>query len=247
MEEPIYNIQRVVLNVIEDLKDFGVGMKDYRRLENIAVRDYRRVFRMGTVPSLVSEYINIDYATRVWQMPGDLFRYTKVAYEIGGRLLTLGVDPTLSLAEVPDICAGSIDTFNLNTVTGGFYFAPGVTGQRVMYAMGGGFNINYYRADYDRRIIIFSEQLPPSRAVVEYLSAGKNVNAMTLVPVASEDALDKYLKWQFCSLSKNLRPLAPEFEAQYEMARIRAIQVTRAFNIEEGLDQIYRSSGFRLR
>lgn len=247
MDEPIYNIKRIVLNVIEDLKDFGVGMKDYRRLANIAVRDYRRVFRIGTVPSLVSEYVNIDYATRVWQMPGDLFRYTKVAYEYEGRLITLGIDPMLSLAQVPGICDGSIDTLNLNTITGGFYFAPGITGQRVMYAMGGGFNLNYYRPDYDRRIIIFSEQLPPGRAVVEYLSAGKGINDMTLIPISAEDAMDKYLKWQFCSLSKDLRALAPEFEQQYEFARIRAVQVVRAFTISEGLDQIYKSSGFKIR
>lgn len=247
MDEPIYNIHRCVLNVISDLSDFGVGMKDYARLRNIAVRDYRRVFRLGAVPSLVSKWVNIDYATRVWQMPPDLFRYTKIAYEFNGRLVTLGIDNNINLAEVPDMCEKGIDITNINTFTNGFFLAPIGTNQKVYYASGGGFALNYYRPDYERRIIVFSDVLPPGRAVVEYLSAGANISELTLVPIAAEKALDAYLKWQFCKLSKELRPLAQDFEMEYNSALLTTIQTTFEFNIEEGLDQVYRSSGFKLR
>lgn len=248
MSEPIYNIQRVVLNVIEDLKYYGATTKDYARLENMAVRFYRSKLRGFNMPSLVSEFINIDYTTRIWTFPGDYIRYTKVAYLFGNRLWTLGVDDSLSLAETPEPCSDPIDQAALPVAgAGGYWIAPTAGTTKTYYASGGGFNLNYYRVNNEKGYIQFSENLPVGKGVIEYLSAGKGVNGLTLVPLAYEYAFDRYLKWQYCDLKPELKNAGQFFQQEYDMALWDANILKKAPLMEEIQDYLWKASGFKIR
>lgn len=246
MDEPVNNIQRVVLDAISDLKFYGATMKDYRWLENIAVKFYRTKLRGFNMPSLVSVEVGVDNATRIWAFPADFIRYTKIAYRHNGRLWTLGYDNSLDLSEVPEPCGDSIDDATIEP-RGGFWFAPYITGGRTYYATGGGFNVNYYRPNYEKGYIQFSESLPVGRAVIEYLSAGRQVDGYTLVPIAYEYAFNRYLKWQYCDLNPRWKAAAGGFRQEYEGAMWDANILSKAPTQQELLDEIYRSCGFRLR
>lgn len=244
-EEPINNIQRVVLNVIEDLKEYGITTGSYRRIENMAVRFYRTKLRGGgNMPSLVSVYANIDFQTRIWSFPSDYIQYTRVAYEHNGVLWTLSLNPNLSMAKMPPTC-DSIENANENEMIGGYWFAPFWGTTRVPYASGGGFNVNYYRVG--ENFIQFYDSLPPGRAVIEYLSAGKAVNGNTLVPIVYEYAFDRYLKWQICELDPQYVKLSTMFRQEYDGALWDANVIRKGKTPREMLDIMYRSSGFKLR
>lgn len=243
--EPIFNIQRICLNVISDMEDYGAKTSNYRRLENMAVRYYRTKFRGFNAPSLVSVNTNVDNVTRVWAFPPDYIRYTKIAYNINGRLWTLGCDESINLSNSPQICQTPIQSSPV--VIGGYWMAGGIwNGYQTAYATGGGFNINYYRVYETEGYIQFAQSLPVGRAVVEYLSAGRGVNGMTLIPIAFEYAFDKYLKWQFCMSKKDLVRLGKEYQEQYELAMFDARSLMGK-NPQEYMDEWYRASGFKLR
>jgi hypothetical protein len=243
--EPVNNIQRIVLNAIEDLSEYGVTTAKYSKIENMAVQYYRTIFRGQNAPSLVSVAVNIDYATRVWSFPSDYIQYTRVAYELNGRLWTLGRLNDISLASSPDVCQQEIGVASIPV--SGYWLAGGYwNGYQTAYASGGGFNINYYRVYETERFIQFAESLPPGRAIVEYLSAGRGVNGMTLVPISYEYAFKLFIKWQYCLHSPKLAKLAPQFEFDYGMAMWNS-NLMKSPNVREYMDEWYRASGFTLR
>lgn len=248
MDEPIHNIQRVVLSSLNALKFYGATMRHYKWMENIAVQFYRTKLRGYNMPSLVSVRTSLTDNSRVWDFPSDLIRYTKVAYEVGGQLVTLGIDESLDLSESPPLCQNGIDEVNNQTLLyGGYWLAPGWGMQKTFYASGGGFTLNYYRPDYEKRRLVFRENLPPGRLVIEYLSSGRGVNGLTLVPIAYEFAFDRYLKYQFCDLNPSLKSAASGFRQEYEDAKWDANVLMGKYPVYEMTDTVYRSSGFHLR
>lgn len=248
MAEPIRNISFVTMSVISQLKFYGVGTKDYAWLEEIASRHYQTKLRAFNMPSLRSEKVNVDYATRMWAYPSDYIRYTKIAYSYNGQLYLLGVDNNLDLSDKPEVCDEEIET--QPTVNGGYYlwgYGFGGVGT-TPYAAGGGFSANYYRDYPDKRYIQFRNTLPPGVAVIEYLSMGKNVNGETLVLPTFEDALHKYLMWQACELMNNpqLTPMSKDKERQYKDA-IWDSKILSGPHTYEYQKELYRACGFVLR
>ncbi len=244
--EPVNNIQRIVLNVIESMRDYGITTARYAWLENEAVRFYRNKLRGYNMPSLVSVNVNVDYATRLWAFPSDYIQYTRVAYNSNGFLVTLGRNDNINLSNGPAVCATPINQLTTPPVSG-FWLAPLWGTSLPLYSSGGGFAANYYRVNEADGYIQFSETLTPGRAVVEYLSTGRGINGYTLVPVVYEYAFDKYLKWQLCLLSKDLVKLSPAFEQDYRDSLWDANIIKKAPTTREMMDVIYQTCGFKLR
>lgn len=244
--EPVNNIQRICLNVIESMKDYGITTSRYVWLENEAVRFYRTKLRGYNMPSLVSVNVNVDQQTRIWSFPGDYIQYTRVAYNHNGFLVTLGRNDDINFSNGPELCETPIEQLTIPPISG-YYLAPLWGTNVTLYSSGGGFSENYYRVNEDKGYIQFSESLNPGKAVVEYLSAGRGVNGYTLVPIAYEYAFDKYLKWQLCLLTKNLVKLSPAFEEDYRNSLWDANILKKAPTTKEMMDVIYQTCGFKLR
>lgn len=248
MADPIRNISFVTLSVINQLKFYGIGMKHYAWLEEIAVRHYQTRLRGFEMPSIKSVKVNVDYATRIWPYPSDYIQYTKIAYSHNGKLYLLGVDNAIDLSETPPICDQPIED-NPNP-TGGYYIWGWGGGQisTTPYASGGGFSANYYKDYPDKKYIQFSNALPPGYAVVEYLSMGNGVGGETLVLAAFEDALHKYLMWQVAELAAipGLTQTAKDKERQYKDA-IWDSKILSGPRLYEYQKELYRACGFALR
>lgn len=241
--EPIHNIQRLVLVVIEELKEYGVTTAKYRWLEMVATEFYRTVLRGFNMPSLVSEKMTINYGVRNWAFPPDYIQFTKIAYNVNGRLVTLGYFEEMNIADAPQSCPGSLEDVPLSN--GGFWLAPYWGSNLNLYSSGGGFARNYYRV-VNNQYIQFSQDLPPGEAIVEYLSSGKAVNGLTLIPIAYEHSFKNYLKWQFCLLNLKYIKLAPTFRELYDGA-IWNSNALMGKPIEAFLDEMYKVSGFKIR
>jgi hypothetical protein len=233
------------------MKNFGYSMNDYDWIEQLAIEFYQHKLSAFNMPSVVAEYVDVDANTKIWPMPADYIRYTKVGYKTGNRVWTLGVDNTLAFQD-PDAC-GTIEEAQSNPNYGnssGFWIAEGFyngTYFGPIYTAGGGFNVNYYRVNDKQRYIQFAEALPNGKAVIEYLSSGKNVCGNTLIPLAYFDAFQKYLLWQMCELKPELINLAKDRERQYTDAMWDANIVAKSPTVDEIMDTIYGASGFNIR
>jgi hypothetical protein len=251
MKDPVKNITHIVLTAINRMKNFGYSMNDYDWIEQLAIEFYQHKLSAFNMPSVVAEYVDVDANTKIWAMPADYIRYTKVGYKTGNRVWTLGIDNTLAFQE-PDAC-GTIEEAQNNPNYGnssGFWIAEGFyngTYFGPIYTAGGGFNVNYYRVNDKQRYIQFAEALPNGKAVIEYLSSGKNVCGNTLIPLAYFDSFQKYLLWQMCELKPELINLAKDKERQYTDAMWDANIVAKSPTVDEIMDTIYGASGFNIR
>jgi len=251
MTDPVKNITHVVLTAINRMKNFNYSITDYEWLEQIAIEYYQQELSAYNMPSVVAEYVNVDTNTRIWPMPADYIKYTKVGYKIGNRVWTLGIDNSIAFDTVGPCETITEASLNPNVSVGtGFWIAEGFyngTYYGPLYTAGGGFNVNYYRVNDKERYIQFVEALPNGQAVVEYLSSGKNVCGNTLVPLSYVDAFQKYLLWQMCELKPELINLAKDRERQYKDSLWDANILAKGPSVDEIMDTIYGASGFNIR
>lgn len=243
------NIKYLVLSTINRLKNAGVSSADYVWLLQIAREYYAEKFRGFNVPSLVSTEINVNLANRVWSFPPDFIALSKVAYKTGnGRLWELTRDDSIDLTEAPTACSPEEYVNNDLTVIWSPLFWSGNYGG-AWYGSQGGWNSNYYRVDYDKRLIVFKESVPVGRGVIEYLGAGKVVDENTIIPLPYVDAFRKYLIWQSYEYSGDDRLIreAKDKERQYNEALFDSNILGKGDLMNELLDSLYRGSAFTLR
>ena len=147
--EPVKNITYVTMSAISRMKNFGYTTSDYEWIEQLAIEFYQEKLRGYEMPSVVVEYVTVNANTRIWPMPSDFIRYTKVGYKIGNRVWTLGIDNTIALSSGPEIC-NDIRSAESGAIGSGFWIAEGFyngTYYGPLYTAGGGFNVNYYRVN----------------------------------------------------------------------------------------------------
>jgi hypothetical protein len=238
-------IGNIVLSTINRLKNFGVSTTDYMDMLEIATASYSEKMQGFNMPSVITIEIPINLANRVWNLPSDFVALGKVGYRDGKRIWTLTQDDTLDLTDYPEPCEAP--TNNTAQTSGG---VPSYAwGQYTRYGEGGGKNVNYYRVDWQRRRILFSESIPIGFGVVEYLSMGRNVNEDTFVPLAYVDAFRNLLMWKCAELSDNERlfSMSKDYERQYKETVWDANILAKSPTVSELLDSLYKSSGFTLR
>lgn len=246
---PEKNIKYLVLSTINRLKKMGVDTSDYVWLLQIAIEFYSEKLRGFNMPSLVSEEIPVNLQNRIWAFPADLMAVSRLAYRSGdGRLWELSPDPNMDLSREIEACG--VPEYN-NEATGAIwnsaFWASGFSG--TMYASRGNINTNYYRIDYDKRRVVFSEGVPVGTGVVEYLSAGKDVGENTIIPLPYVDAFRKYLIWQACENSPMPlhQNMSKDKERQYNESMYDAKTLGMSEGIRELLYNLYEESGFSLR
>jgi hypothetical protein len=100
--EPVKNITYVTMSAISRMKNFGYTTSDYEWIEQLAIEFYQEKLRGYEMPSVVVDYVTVNANTRIWPMPSDFIRYTKVGYKIGNRVWTLGIDNTIALSTGPE-------------------------------------------------------------------------------------------------------------------------------------------------
>lgn len=251
MGERISNIDSIVTSTLNQMKDYGLGQKDYAWLMNIAVGFYSDRLRGFNMPSLVCEKFPVDLKTRIWSFPSDYMRYTKIAYKMGNSMgiNILGLNEDLNISNPIGSCAEPIQS--APPMQEGYWLAgvvdfSGAVAQP-LYATGGGFAENYYRPDYHNRCIRFNDNLPVGMAFIEYLSSGKGVDGSTLVPLTYRAAFEMFLKAEICLLRKGLINIEPLFRRQFNAQMWDSNLLEKGLTEQEHRDVVYRASGFNLR
>lgn len=195
--------------------------------------------------SLRTIYGKIDNGARVFTMPGDCIRISKVGLKAGRRIWTLTPDTSLTYPEEFFRCESDqndgvvLDGFFPTGYFGYFYNYPN-------YTVGGGRNENYYRIDGNN--IIFDHNIPDGKLVIEYFSNGADVNENTLIDTAYAEPFRLYLMSEYCFHKGNSQDQSKykELQIQYEAAQWSANLLVKAPRLSEMIDALAQSSELNL-
>lgn len=240
--QPTKNIRYFVLSTISQLKKFGLSTSDYAWLTEISTAFFTEELRAFNAPSLESDTIEINLANRVWAFPNDFIALSRVAYTDGRFLWDLTVDNSINFEAAPTPCEEP------NYGQGNFYINPywfyDVAWKG--YGSKGANNVNYYRVDFNRRQIIFSESIRAGRGVIEYISAGKDIGEHTLVPLGYASAFRKYIIWKALEFSNTQSgmSMAKDAERQYKEMLWDSNILVKAPTPQEYADAINRGTSF---
>jgi len=195
--------------------------------------------------SLKTIYAKIDMGARVFTMPPDSIRISKIGLKAGRRIWTLTADTSLTYPENFFSCKEDetdqtlIDGFFPSGYFGYFYNYPN-------YTIGGGRNENYYRIDGNN--IIFDHNIPDGQLIIEYFSNGSGVNENTLIDVAYAEPFRLYLMSEYCFHKGNTEDKSKykELQMQYEAAQWSANLLVKAPRLTEMIDALAQSSELNL-
>jgi hypothetical protein len=195
--------------------------------------------------SLRTIYAKIDMGARVFTMPSDSIRISKIGLKAGRRIWTLTQDSSLTYPEEFFQCESDksdqvlLDGFFPVGYFGYFYSYPN-------YTIGGGRNENYYRIDGNN--IIFDHNIPDGQLIIEYFSNGSEVNENTLIDAAYAEPFRLYLMSEYCFHKGNAEDKSKykELQMQYEAAQWSANLLVKAPRLTEMIDAIAQSSELNL-
>lgn len=195
--------------------------------------------------SLKTINAKIDTGARVFTMPGDCMRISKIGLKSGRRIWTLTPDTSLTYPESFFSCTQDdsdeviLDGFFPSGYFGYFYNYPS-------YGVGGGKNDNYYRIDGNN--IIFDHNIPDGQLIIEYFSNGADVNENTMIDVAYAEPFRLYLMSEYCFHKGTAldRSKYKELQMQYEAAQWSANLLVKAPRLTEMIDALAQSSELNL-
>jgi hypothetical protein len=195
--------------------------------------------------SLRTIYGKIDTGARVFTMPGDCMRISKVGLKSGRRIWTLTADTSLTYPEEFFRCES--DATDPVVVDGFFpYGYFGFFNNQTQFGLGGGRNQNYYRIDGNN--IIFDHNIPDGQLVIEYFSNGAAVDENTLIDTAYAEPFRLYLMSEYCLHKGNGedRSKYKELQIQYEAAQWSANLLVKAPRLSEMIDALAQASELNL-
>lgn len=195
--------------------------------------------------SLKTTYASLENTARVFTMPQDCMRISKVGVKVGHRIWTLTSDTSLTYPENFFTCDGDkddpvvMDGLYPMGYFGFFYNYPN-------YTVGGGRNENYYRID--GRNIIFDHNIPDGKLIIEYFSNGSDIDENTLIEVAYAEPFRLYLMSEYCFHRGGSGDMAKykELQLQYEAAQWSANLLFKASRLSEMIDALAQSSELNL-
>lgn len=195
--------------------------------------------------SLKTINASIDTGARVFTMPQDCMRISKVGIRSGRRIWTLTPDTSLTYPEEIFTCESDkddpvvLDGFYPTGYFGYFYNYPN-------YTVGGGRNENYYRID--GRNIIFDHNIPDGKLIIEYFSNGSDIDENTLIDVAYAEPFRLYLMSEYCFHRGSSTDMAKykELQLQYEAAQWNANVLVKSPRLYEMIDALAQSSELNL-
>lgn len=243
----VITLDYVVNSVLNQLGDYT--QRNYDRYLQFAIEGFGQL-NMFYLPSVRVVHLQMNDALVV-PLPPDCIDYTKIAVCINGKLWTLSVNnnmciPRAEQCGIPIREIVSNPSALVSAPTDGYAF-PGHYYNGIyyggLYGIGGGFNTAYYRIDWERRLIIFSGQIPQNEVVLEYISTGVSKSGTTLIPYQALAPLKAYVQWQRIEFNDKITLGEKQRKETLFNQECMALQAFESkFTVDEYLDMCYRSS-----
>lgn len=239
------SIDKVIRDASE--RDGDTDYKYYQRnmrLANAAVSD----LTLMIIPVIKSVVVEVD-TTKIYEVPNDFIRYTKVGVCRNGRIITLSLDNDLCVDETPCNCKtleeaeAMIESLSLGNINAnyGYEFLGYDNAYPIgeLYGLAGGFNIHgYYKFDKSNNRFIFRNLQVGEKVIIEYKSNGVG-NGASVVPTEAQEAIVNFILWK---ANEKTNPSFSDrayrnYKIQYEKLR----KIYGSFTESEWRDSIYRS------
>lgn len=223
--------------------------REYTWLEQVAIEYLSDKAPLDGNVSLKCAYIDLGSTARIFKLPTDCMRISKIALRSGNRVWTLTVDNNLAIPENVFDCTTDQD---VSSEFAGFYPYSYAYGwwNSPMYTLGAGQNVRYYRIIEGQggKEIIFSHNIPDGRLIVEYLSNGSNISGDTMIDTTYSEPFRLYLMSQYVMFkgTREEKSMYKELQIQYEAAQWEANTLAKADRIYEIIDAMAQSSEFNL-
>lgn len=194
--------------------------------------------------SLKTIRTKIDNNARIFTLPSDAVRISRIGLKAGRRLWTLTPDTSLTFPDIFECEADKDDPL----ITTGFYPSGyfGYLNGTPYYTLGGGENSAYYRID--GRNVVFSHEIPDGELIIEYFSNGSDVDEKTLIEVGYAEATRLYLMSEYC-LHKGSREDRAKYQAlrmEYEATTWNTNAFVKTERLSEIIDARAQSTAFNL-
>jgi hypothetical protein len=217
-----------------------VGGKDYVWMKQQAIEFIK--FRLPQNGCLFTnvDYVKLSPSNKVYTLPSGAVSVTKIGYLQGNRVYSLTVDNTLALPNNEEfMCDGYPNT---NIVEGFFpNFLESFNAPSYSSATGGR-NVNYYRKN--GRQIIFSNEIPNGKLVIEYIGIG-DVSEGTIIEPAYVRMLKLWLIREY-NVHKGDKSMVAFNSAEYEAESYNANTLLYSPELREITDAIRRATHFSL-
>jgi hypothetical protein len=244
---PIKNIEYVVQSSLNRVKG---QTAEIPRVEQIAIEWMTEVVR-GTTPFPCMKVAHLKVNSLMQApLPSDYMRYSKIALNYGGRLITLGLDVNMNIPTTMqatnfeqvnnDEASTNQGVFFINHTWRGTYYPA-------LFALGGGFNQAYYRIDPTNTFIQLSNGVDGGDVVLEYLSTGIDVNSQTLVPPYYLEPMRNYIIWQLAEFEPQKYPVNSQNRERIYTESMAEAAMAQGNTIDEILDAYYSAPGLKLR
>jgi hypothetical protein len=216
------------------------GGKDYSWMKQQAIEFIKFRFPQNGCLFLNVDYVKLSPSNKVYTLPAEAVSVTKIGYLKGNRVYSLTVDNTLALPNnVEFMCDGypnsqQVENFFPNFM--GSFSAPSYSSAT------GGRNVNYYRQN--GRQIIFSNEIPDGKLVIEYIGIS-NLNEGTIIEPAYVRMIKMWLMREY-NIYKGDKSMVAFNSAEYESESYNANTLLYSPMLSEATDALRRATHFSL-
>jgi len=234
------NLRYVVMSILNRMKDYS--MRNYKYIAQIVIEGFTDLNLFHTT-NIEVVYLYMDEAKTV-NVPADFIDYIKVGVPYNGKLVVLTKDPNILLPrefqDGKDV--GNIDATSVNSLS--YFVSHFKDGKFIggLYGLRGGINQAYYRFDKERRMFVFTGDIPNSEIVLEYISSGVSLSSATVIPRQAVKPLMSWTFWQMVEFDRKTPGNEKERRKRlyYEdVEELRSFEFT--FTIDEYKDAMYKT------
>lgn len=243
------NLNYIVARVQSDIGDFSTA--NYQRFLQFAINGWKEL-NYSIMPVVKVGYFTLSDIYTI-DFPCDYVDYTMIGLDVGGKLITLSLNPKIPLSRKKDDCGESIVDVISSCRNGdygllayGYYFSSHYrNGQYVgeQFAHGGGFNrFGYFRVDNEMRRFQFQNIIPNVEVVIEYKSTGLDDMGNAVIPDDATKALVAFVHQERTCFDKRASPNDKAMaEKRYSQAFMALRKRTLKFTMSEYLDAKYKN------
>lgn len=239
----IKNIKYIATSALYRLGKNPTG-RELNWMVQVAIDYFTERLPIDGFVSLKTIRTKIDNAARVFTMPSDCMRISRIGLRAGRRIWTLTPDQSLTFPDVFECEADKDDPLISTGLYPMGYF--GYMNGTPFYTKGGGENSAYYRMDGNN--VVFSHEIPDGELIIEYFSNGSDVDENTLINVGYAEATRLYLMSEYC-LNKGTREDRSKYQVlrmEYEATTWNTNTLVKAERLSEFIDARAQSTVFNL-
>lgn len=239
-------LDNVVRNVI--VRKQESSLRRYQTYLQLAIDGYKFLNLHGGNSQIVKTVKLTMLPNKAVNLPIDFEDYLKIGLCIGGKIVTLGLEPDMCLCPEFNECGDPLEVAIANIDNNNYpFWLYGIpfsgyyqNNQYVesMFGVGGGFNSRgYYKINWETRQIQFTSTVPNAQIVLEYISNGLTPDGTAIIPSVANEYLLAFVFWKLAEHDTDETANMRDYWRNEAMVHFKNCKhVAHMFTVSEYLD-----------